>query len=168
MGETLRVDARSLRLILVRHAQTASNAERRYMGQEDSPLTKAGRMQAAAVAARLAHQGIDALYTSDLGRASTTAEAISAACQVPLTSDERLRERHAGGFQGLLLSEAQDRYPDHFLADRPPTPQTAPPGGESALQVQARVSPLLEEIRQRHDRQRVVLVTHGGVIRTLL
>ncbi len=160
--------AGSTSLIFVRHGETESNAENRYMGHLDSPLSATGMAQADAVAARLAEAGVDAIYTSDLGRAATTAQAIAEACRLELVSDPRLRERHAGAFQGLLASEARSRFPDYFTEATAPTPTTAIPGGESALQIQARVIPLLEEACGSHPGRSIVFVTHGIVIRTVL
>ncbi|MCK5247472.1 histidine phosphatase family protein, partial [Candidatus Bipolaricaulota bacterium] len=156
-------------LIFVRHGETESNAEQRYMGHLDSPLSERGLAQVAAVAARLGNDNsVSAIYTSDLGRAASTADAIAEACGQRVISDVRLRERNAGVFQGLRISEARERFPDHFAATEQITPTTAIPEGESALQVQARLVPFLEEVCQRHPGQSIVLVTHGGVIRTML
>jgi len=111
---------------------------------------------------------VNAIYTSDLGRAATTAQAIADACGLTPTPDTRLRERHAGAFQGLLASEARERSPEHFVESAVPTPSTAIPEGESARDLLARLAPLLEEVCNRHAGEAVVIVTHGMVIRTLL
>jgi probable phosphoglycerate mutase len=168
MSNSSHVNSDGISLVFVRHGETESNAEKRYMGQLDSPLSGRGIAQVAAVAARLCKEGVNAVYTSDLGRAHITAKAIAKACGVRSISDARLRERHAGVFQGLRLSEARARFPDNFAETEQPTPSTAIPEGESALQVQARFVPFLEEVCQRHPGQSVVIVTHGGFIRTVL
>lgn len=168
MSNSSHVNSDGISLVFVRHGETESNAEKRYMGQLDSPLSGRGIAQVAAVAARLCKEGVNAVYTSDLGRAHITAKAIAKACSLSFVSDVRLRERHAGVFQGLRLSEARARFPDNFAETEQPTPSTAIPEGESALQVQARFVPFLEEVCQRHPGQSVVIVTHGGFIRTVL
>ena len=91
-----------VRLLFVRHGETESNVEHRYMGQSDSPLTPTGVAQAEAVAKRLAQHRLDAIYSSDLGRAASTSKIISQACGLPVIHDTRLRERHAGLLQGQL------------------------------------------------------------------
>jgi probable phosphoglycerate mutase len=145
MASPTRAPADNTTLIFVRHGETESNVEKRYMGHLDTPLSERGITQVAAVSAWLGQDNVSAVYTSDLGRAATTAEAIAKACGVRATSDVRLRERHAGVFQGLRLSEARARFPDHFAkATEQPTPGTSIPEGESALQVQARFVPLLK------------------------
>jgi len=138
------------------------------MGHLDSPLTANGLRQASAVAARLARTGVDVLYTSDLGRAQSTATVVAEACGLEAVPDHRLRERHAGAFQGLLVEEAQARYPAYFVESTVPVPDLAIPGGESAVQIRDRVVPLLEELCERHGGRSVALVTHGIVIRTVL
>ena len=155
-------------LILVRHGQTESNAEKRYMGQLDSPLSERGIRQAAAVAARLADMKLSALYASDLGRAANTAQAIAQACDLPVISDHRLRERHAGVFQGMLMADAKQQYPEIFQAIQKPAPVTSIPGGESAVAVRARLVPLLDELCSDYPGKHIALVTHGIVIRTAL
>lgn len=168
MVDTSDTDACSVRFIFVRHGQTEANAEERYMGHQDSPLSAKGQSQAVAVATRLKQEGLGSIYTSDLGRAAMTASIISEACGIPLVADERLRERHAGVFQGMLRSEMQTLYPEHFAIYPEVSPDFAIPGGESARQVLARISPFLDEARLRHHGQTVAIVTHGGVIRTVL
>jgi probable phosphoglycerate mutase len=168
MSNSTHMNSDGISLVFVRHGETESNAEQRYIGHLDSPLSERGIEQVAAVAARLGEEGVNTIYTSDLGRAATTAEAIAEACGVHLVTDTRLRERHAGVFQGLRISEARTRFPDYFAETEEPTPSTAIPEGESALQVEARFIPFLEEVCQRHAGQFVVLVTHGGLIRTVL
>ena len=156
------------RLLFVRHGETVSNVEDRYMGHLDSPVTANGLWQASAAAARLTRMGVDVLYTSDLGRALSTAAVIAEACGLEAVPDHRLRERHAGSFQGLLVEEARAQDPAYFVESATPVPDTAIRGGESGVQVRDRVVPLLAEACERHGGQSVVLVTHGIVIRTVL
>jgi 2,3-bisphosphoglycerate-dependent phosphoglycerate mutase len=158
----------SMDLLFIRHGETESNAEKRYMGQLDSPLSALGMAQAAAVAARLAKTGIGTLYSSDLGRAATTANAIAEACQLELQLDRRLRERHAGIFQGLRHADAKERFPEAYQAIQTPEADTAIPEGESAAQIHARLAPLITEVCQQHPGETVALVTHGMVIRAVL
>jgi 2,3-bisphosphoglycerate-dependent phosphoglycerate mutase len=155
-------------LLFIRHGETESNAEKRYMGQLDSPLSPRGEAQAAAVAARLAVANVDTIYSSDLGRAAATASAIAEACQLELQLDRRLRERHAGIFQGLRHADAEVRFPEAYQAIQAPEAETAIPEGESAAQIQARLLPLVTEICQQHPGETVALVTHGMVIRAVL
>jgi probable phosphoglycerate mutase len=94
-----------MKLICIRHGETQWNVEGREMGQLDSPLTPLGLRQAEAIADRLGKLEFDALYSSDLGRAVQTAEAIASRCGRDIRLDAGLRERNMGIFQGLTLEE---------------------------------------------------------------
>ncbi|RLC29234.1 MAG: histidine phosphatase family protein [Deltaproteobacteria bacterium] len=160
---------KAVRLLFVRHGETESNVEHRYMGQSDSPLTPMGIAQARAVAKRLAKYQVDAIYSSDLGRAAITSRIISRACHLPVTYDKRLRERHAGLLQGQLQADARIKYAKVFAEiARMGAGYAFPGGGESGLQVEERLSCFLDEIRESHTGETVVVITHGGVLRVLL
>lgn len=152
-------------LCLVRHGETAWNAERRIQGQLDLPLNDTGLAQAEAAAAALAAQDFAAVYCSDLGRARETARPIAERLGLALQSDVRLRERHYGGFQGLTYSEAEQRYPDDYLRFAARDADFAlPDGGESLTTFARRVHDTLADLAARYAGQRVVVVTHGGVL----
>jgi len=153
-----------VRLLAVRHGETEWNVQRREMGQLDSPLTARGRKQAERIAERLRGQPIAALYTSDLGRAADTANAIAAACGVTAIRDASLRERDLGIFQGMTRAEMAERYPREF-ADYLRIGHEFPiPNGESGVQRTARSVRALTAIAERHAAGTVVAVTHGGFL----
>lgn len=103
-------------ILLIRHGETAWNAERRLQGHLDIPLNAEGERQAALLAGALAAESIDAVVSSDLMRARQTAQAVARIKGLPLREDERLRERGYGGFEGLLYSEIEQRFPREFAA----------------------------------------------------
>jgi probable phosphoglycerate mutase len=156
------------RLLVMRHGETEANAQRRYMGQDDSPLTSTGRQQVKAASARLGDAQIDAIYASDLLRAARTAEAIAAAVGRPIRFDRRLRERDSGILQGLVDDEARARHPEVFRQLDALVSDYAIPGGESADQVRQRVAVFVRDILDRHPAQNVLAVTHGGIARALI
>lgn len=144
--------------MLLRHGRTAWNAERRYQGQEDPPLDDVGQVQAIEAAALVAAMSPDVLLSSDLQRARQTAQKVSSLTGLPLTVDERLRERHLGHWQRLTRDEVQARYPEEFadwLAGRDVTRR----GGESRQQVADRALSLVEELAKV---PLTVLVSHGA------
>lgn len=122
-------DGNAVRLLFVRHGETESNVEHRYMGQDDSPLTPMGIAQAEAVAKRLAKKPVDAIYSSDLGRAAKTSEIISRGCGLQVTQDRRLRERHAGLLQGELETDARVKHAQIFAELERMGPEYVFPGG---------------------------------------
>lgn len=157
-------DSKTCELIIVRHGETIWNAEGRQQGHLDSALTPAGARQAEAIAETLSKEKFSALYTSDLGRAFTTAEVIAAKCSHKVTTDERLRERNLGIFQTLTMAEVEERYPEEYRAFRSGDPDYEIPSGESARQRYDRAVACADDIAKRHAGQRVVVVTHGGIL----
>ena len=122
----------STRICLVRHGETAWNAERRLQGHLDIPLNEHGLAQAAATARSLGGERFDAAYCSDLTRARQTADAIASHLGLSLCQNAQLRERHYGVFQGLTYDEAQNQHPEayrHFEQRDPDFAFTE--GGES-------------------------------------
>jgi probable phosphoglycerate mutase len=146
------------RLLLVRHGQSVWNADGRWQGQTDVPLSTLGQEQAIAAAAHV--DGMSAIYASDLGRARQTAEILAARLGIEPAIDARLRERHAAAWEGRTRIEIEEEWPG-FLASG-----ERPPGYETDESVLARALAALAEIAGAHDGD-VLVVTHGGVVRTL-
>ena len=154
----------TLEIVLVRHGETEWNHQRRIQGQIDIPLNDVGLRQARAVANRLARRRVAAVYTSDLKRASQTADAIAIACGLPAQADRRLRERHYGRFEGGYYDELQRTSPalHQRLLSRDLSFDLH--GGESIPVLHARVSEVLLELAGRHREGPIVVVAHGGVL----
>lgn len=179
----------ALTLLLVRHGETVYNAENRYQGQRDIPLSETGRVQARRLGARLAalwNQGPApsshlsgpplAVYASDLRRAAETAALIieQSGLPLPVRSLFSLRERNFGAWEGLTAAEIHARFPDFqgFAASEPPA------GAETWADVWARMNTALEEIWQAHAEPTtgektqpppvVLVVGHGGSLRAFL
>ncbi|PON43979.1 Histidine phosphatase [Parasponia andersonii] len=139
-------------------------------GHLDVELNDAGRQQAAAVADRLSKETkISVIYTSDLKRALETAEIIAASCGgVEVIRDPDLRERHLGDLQGVVFRDAAKSCPEAYEAFiSPKKDQEIPGGGESRDLLFQRCTSSLQKIGRKHKGERVVVVTHGGVIRSL-
>ena len=149
------------RLLLVRHGQSTWNADGRWQGQEDPPLSTTGVRQARAAAATIG--GFDLIAASPLERALTTATVIADALGVgPVVTDPDLVERHAGGFQGLTRPEIDERFPGYLADGR------RPPGWELDDDVTMRASGALARIAaQVGEGGTALVVTHGGVIACL-
>ena len=151
----------------VRHGETAWNAVSRLQGQLDTDLNERGRWQAQRVGQALADSGIATIYCSDLRRAHATALAIaqhSAIASTALRSEQGLRERSFGDFQGLTYTEVGELHPEEALRWKQRDPLWAPPGGESSTAVYQRVAATLHAIAAQHPGEHIALVTHGGVL----
>jgi probable phosphoglycerate mutase len=158
----------STNILLIRHGETAWNAERRLQGHLDIALNLEGERQARALAAALADEHVDLVVASDLQRARQTAEAVAASRGMPVRLDRGLRERCYGGFEGLLYAEIEQRFPGEFAAwQRRDIDATLPAGtnrGESFRQFHARVIKAILGWASGHPGKTLALVAHGGVL----
>lgn len=146
-------------LYLVRHGETDWNAARRIQGSTDIPLNETGRAQARRTGQLLASRRWDGVVSSPLSRAFETASIIAG--ELGLPEPQRLGsivERRYGAAEGLDYQTLEATYPAGVPV----------PGRESRPEVAARVLPALAALAERHLGQRLVVVSHGGVIRTVL
>jgi broad specificity phosphatase PhoE len=155
-------------LLLLRHAESVWNAERRWQGWADAPLTEEGERQAELAGRRLREEELTCAASSDLRRASRTAELISRSLGLgPVGVDLGLRERDVGAWSGLTAAEVDERWPGQREAWRTGR-LDAPPGGESTPALVERVLEALAKlVAVRDPAERLLVVTHGGVIRAL-
>jgi probable phosphoglycerate mutase len=153
---------------LVRHAESVWNRAGLIQGQADAPgLTDAGRAGARRLAAQLQFVAPDVVVTSDLLRAIETAETVAGLVGAQLVVDRRLRERALGAAEGRQASTISPRWlgvDDGVIVD----PDGRPPGGESIRDLYRRVAALVDDLSGRPSADRLVVVTHGGVIRVAM
>jgi uncharacterized phosphatase len=146
-------------LYLVRHGETDWNKARRIQGSTDIPLNETGREQAATTGALLARREWDAIVASPLSRAFETASIIARETGLPTPEVfGTLVERRYGEAEGLNYQQVDDRFPG----------DTEVPGRETRDDVTARVVPTLLEIAAEHPGANIIVVSHGGVIRSVL
>jgi alpha-ribazole phosphatase len=157
-----------MRLILIRHGETTYNAQRRFTGQADVPLSRLGIQQAAILGEWLANERVDVLVTSDLVRTRATAEAIARYHELPIQEDSDLRELAMGEWEGYTYAEVQARDTELVAQWRADPTTCAPPGGETVTALRDRIARALERWQTRYPEASVVWVTHGGFIGVLL
>jgi broad specificity phosphatase PhoE len=151
-------------IVLVRHGETDWNRERRFQGHADTPLNETGRAQAAELADALADDGVSAIYTSPLRRASETAAIVAARLGLEARPLDALREIDVGDWQGLTVDDVKEHYPDQVSVDW----RSGWPGGETYEELSARVLPALVALAREQPDERIVAVTHAGPIRAAL
>ena len=160
------------RVLLVRHGQSEWNAAGRWQGQQDPPLSDLGRRQARVAAGALG--SVDAVFASDLQRASETAAIIATELGVlPIVIDPDLKERSAGEWEGLTRAEIERDWPGYL--DPPadehagfgPSVERRPPSWEPDASVLARAMAGLDRIHDAVGEGDVLAVTHGGLIYVL-
>lgn len=148
---------------LTRHGETLWNVEQRIQGRTDIPLTPRGEEQAALLARRLEGTHFDLIYSSDLVRASKTAEIIAAKVGAPIETDPALRERNWGCLEGLTWKEIVRDNPDAATQIQAGSMDFTPADGESRNQVVRRVHDWLDRAAAANEGGTVLTVTHGGV-----
>ena len=153
-----------MEMIVVRHGETKWNAEGRIQGHQDVALNERGERQVAAVAQRLAEEPVDAVYSSDLRRTMQTAEPIAKVLGKEIVQDQRLREWKLGVLETLVPEEAAQKKPEAYRIYLERNPEEVVSGGESIRQRHERAISCVREIAERHPCERVVVVTHGGIV----
>ncbi len=157
-----------MELWAVRHGETDFNAEGRIQGQLPVPLSALGRVQAEHLAERLRGVRFDAFYASDLARTRETAETVERALKMAILYLPALREIHYGIWQGLTADEVAKLHPEEAARRKAEPLRYLPPGGESWVMVGERVVAEVERLAARHAGERVLMVSHGGPIISLV
>ena len=159
-----------MRVLLVRHGETPWNAEGRYQGQTDIPLSALGEEQAQKLGVRLADVAITRAISSPLLRAHRTAElALGPERESMLTTDAGLQEIHHGDWEGKLAHEIADADGERFAAWRSAPESVLMPGGESLDHVLDRAWPALQRVcANLRDDDMLLVVAHDAVNRVLL
>jgi len=156
-------------IFFVRHGQTEWNKIRRWQGQTDIPLSEAGILQAQEVAQHLKDHTFDVIISSDLLRAAQTAAIINEHHKHEIKLEPLLREQHHGIAQGLMRDEVPQRF--CHVEHKPlgqPEPEYLIPQAETYVQLVDRASKVLHHIIDTHAGKTVLLIAHGGLIRSLI
>lgn len=151
-----------MHITLVRHGQTVENANKTVQGQLNGTLDSTGEKQAKEVALILSKEKFDYIYCSDLGRCKQTAtEIIKFHKETPIIYVKELREMNFGDFQGKPSQiQKWDELPGTFETRRAPN-------GESGVELQERAVNFVNLLYVKHPSDRLLLVTHGGVMKSL-
>jgi probable phosphoglycerate mutase len=155
-------------IILIRHGETDWNRVRRLQGHWDIALNELGHRQASALALALSFEKPTAIYASDLQRARDTAQAVADRHQITVSIDARLRERCYGAFEGLLYDDIDGHFPQAFAQWQARELHARFPAGERQAETlhefSARAVAVVTELAQRHDNEKIIIVSHGGVL----
>jgi 2,3-bisphosphoglycerate-dependent phosphoglycerate mutase len=160
-------------LHLIRHGQTAWNAEKRLQGHADIALNEAGQAEAEFVAQEFADRRLGGIYSSPLQRAHATAQIINKSHQHEIKLYDGLKEATYGSMDGILVDEYY-RKCDEIIPDYHKTTYQErlhfklAEDAESYFEVYERVKPVLDEIVQNHLGEEVVVVSHGGLMRAVI
>lgn len=169
------------RIYLIRHGETEDADSRRYKGHIDVPLSENGIAQVKRLseyfvqncsklfnAVQRSSGSLDAVYSSDLGRAVKSAEIIAGPFGLKPVIKKGLKERNFGVWEGMTFDEISKKWPDAFGAWAANPLKFSPMEGESTLEARDRTLPVFHEIVDKHKEQNIAIVSHGGVIRIIL
>lgn len=154
---------------IVRHGETDWNVQKRIQGQTDIPLNENGKLQAKNLASELKNITFDLAFSSDLLRAKETAEIIALEHALEVETTKILRERMFGKYEGTDSAglRAFDKLFD-ALSDNEKYTFKEAPDIESDEELMNRLIPFLRETAITHPNKTILMVSHGGVIKTLL
>ena len=161
-------DRKITRFGLVRHAETFWNREKRIQGQSDSALTDKGKKDADNWGRRLSRFAWDYILMSDSGRAVETAEIINNHLQAPVESDPRLREQDWGRWTGRIITQIETELSSLLQEEQMRGWKFCPPGGEDRLSLWRRSHSALTVAAKRWPGNTILIVTHEGVIKSLI
>jgi len=155
--------------MLVRHGVTEWNAKGKFQGQSNVNLAPDGVHQARMLAVHFPFDTVDAIYSSDLNRAKTTAEVIASRFNLPITTMAEFRETNFGSWEGRSFEDLAKEEPTEFKKFFLKPDMLNVEGAETFAEVQNRAVTALRKIAHEHDNNKnVVIVTHGAVIRVIL
>ena len=152
------------RVFAIRHGETDWNVQSRIQGQIDIGLNDRGRWQVHRAAQALGGEGLAAVYSSDLSRASETAAAIAAQAGRTVVELASLRERAFGSFEGMSFDEIRVKWPDMSERWRRRDPEFGAPGGETLANFYRRCVDAASVLAAAHPGEAIAVVAHGGVI----
>ena len=156
------------RLFLVRHGITDHNSTHKFLGHTDVELSEEGFRQVEKLRDRMVKEKFDVVYSSDLKRARATAEVISAGHGAEIINCSELREINYGETESLTYGEIKQKYPELAEAINQLSPELSFPGGESLQGFITRTLKFMDRLNQHAPQQRILIVAHGGPMRTLL
>jgi 2,3-bisphosphoglycerate-dependent phosphoglycerate mutase len=151
-------------VLLVRHGPSQGNAEGRFGGHTDTPLSARGRAEARRTAHALAAESFSAIVCSDLARAIETATPLAKIARLELQTAEAFRERSVGVMEGLTFEEAAAQHPEQYAALLRRDFEHVLLGGESYRQTLDRAARKLDELVEQYKGGRIVIYTHTGTI----
>jgi len=158
-----------MKIYLCRHGETVLNAEKRWQGRLESPLTEEGLRQAKEAAEYLQDKKIDAIFSSPLGRAKKSALFLRTKFpNAEYFEEDVLKEIDNGKADGLTWEESKKRFPHLLKRIILEDLNSAFPGGESYDDVMARLKPFVEKLKREFGQKTVAIIGHGGVNRMFL
>lgn len=155
-----------MKLYITRHGKTIWNEQGILQGSLDSPLTKEGVQKAIDLSKKISSYNIQAIVTSDLKRAKDTSFYIKSGSDIPIFYFKELREMSFGDWDGMKITEIQEKYQEDFLKFETDAINFDNKSGETYTGLISRVEKALETIKNLNY-ENVLIVTHGITVKAL-
>lgn len=156
------------KVIIIRHCQAEGNLKRFFQGRIDTDITEHGRKQIGQVTELLCAEPIDEIYCSSLNRAIKTAEGVNVYHELPIHIDDSIIEIDAGKWEGKLLTDIAEEFPEQYDNWCNNPAKFAAPGGENMAQVYERVKIALTRIVKENPNKTVCIISHGCAIKNMM
>jgi broad specificity phosphatase PhoE len=154
---------------IIRHAhKETGDFYNPRLRHHDEPISQQGQDEARKLWPYLCEKNISAIYVSGYQRTAQTIEYVANQANITPVIDDRLNEIDNGLLDNMSEQEVQERYPDFWKVYRERTADFRFPGGETGEEVHRRIAGFLEEKRQAHGTENLVIVSHEGLIRQLI
>ncbi len=153
---------------LLRHGQTKWNTLKKIQGSGDSPLTLKGVKETNEWTKTLKTFGWNRIIASDQGRSRATVDILNRKLQLPVTFDARLREQHWGNWEGLTIPFIKENFQDDLTRRVAMGWQFSAPGGETRLAVKDRVLAAFLESARKWPGEKILVICHQGVVKSVL
>lgn len=157
-----------VRIYLVRHAEAEGNVREFFQGRINTDVSEKGRLQLERLAEKFKNIPIEALYSSPLKRAMSTAEAVNRYHSLPIITDDMLMEINGGDWEGVKWSELPEKFPGEYRMWKEEINHFAAPNGESTKQVYDRMKDAMRRIASENEGRTIAVVSHGMAIKAYL
>ena len=151
------------KVYLVRHGQTAWNLEEVFRGRADIPLDETGRKEVHLAGEALKDETLHAIYSSPLSRSMETAENIAKFQNIPVTPFDAIIDISYGEWEGKILKEVQEKFPDLYALWLREPHKVSFPAGESLDEVRSRAMEAVENLVAKHKNENIALVAHRAL-----
>lgn len=153
------------RIYFIRHGETDWNAEGKYQGWSDIPLSETGKKQAECLGERFQNIDLDVIYSSPLQRAYDTAQAVAIRKKMEIIPEEHFKEINFGEWEGLTAEQLNHLYGEKFQYFLSHPEDAKFPGDGSFSLVTERIKIGLDKILEENEGKNIMIVSHGGLIR---
>jgi len=168
LSEVLHPEETITSFTLIRHGHTRATEQGLLYSDPNAPLTDKGIDQAQRVAKWLVNHKPELLLSSPAIRVRSSSDIIAKELDMPIEIVDGLDEWHIGDWEGRSYLDLKKNEPEAYQRWSADPIHNAPPGGESILQVATRVGTHLKSMIEKHGGKHIALVTHAGVVRSIL